>query len=72
MNNANGLFETEGAASMTRVLSLILVCAGVFVSVYGFCFADKDSFDVMMVGGMLIGSGLTGKLVQKKMERKAV
>lgn len=65
----NGLFETHGAASMTRLLALLLVGAGVFVSVFGFCYADKDSFDVMMVAGMLIGSGLTGKLVQKKMER---
>lgn len=65
----NGLFETNGAASMTRALALVLVLAGTFVAVYGFCFAGKDSFDVMMVAGMLIGSGLTGKLVQKKMER---
>ena len=65
----SGMFEEGGSVSLIRVLAMILVIAGTFVSVYGFCFAGKDAFDVMMVGGMLIGSGLTGKLVQKPMER---
>lgn len=62
--------ESDGKNSWMRIIGAILVLCGGFVTVYGFLFAGKDAFDVLMVGGMLIGTGLTGKLVQKPMERK--
>lgn len=72
MKLLKGMFCEENDPNQTsqmRVVTFLMSLAGIYVTTYGFLFKDKDAFDIMMIGGMLIGSGLTGKLWQKSMER---
>lgn len=60
---------SDGKTSTMRATTLMLVTASIGIGIYGFI-ENRDAFDIMMVAGMYLGGGLTGKLVQKQMERK--
>lgn len=59
--------EDNGNYSMTRVLSLIVVCSGVVIGLILALTGNLDQNGVALSLG-LVGTGLAGKTVSKKLE----
>jgi len=65
------MFEESGQGSMTRALSFLLVCAGIFAGIYPLITDGNLHADTITLSLGLIASGLAGKIVQKGIEVKA-
>lgn len=71
MKTVREMFQEDGQGSMMRLMSFLLVAAGIFEAIYPTLTKQSiDANNITLILG-LIGSGLAGKLVQKSMEVKA-
>lgn len=68
MKTIQQMFQEGDEGSMTRMLSFMLVCAGIFAGLYPLMADGELHSDTITLCFGLIGAGLTGKLVQKGIE----
>lgn len=62
------LSNSEDASSM-RVMSFYSVIIGSIVGITGLIM-NKDLTDLSILVGVFVGAGFTGKVIQKKIEKK--